>query len=150
MKHDAHTIPQQVKEFWAKDHSLRVSEGMFQKVREGALPGCPPVGYRNGRCSHEPKIVVDGELAPLVQKAFCLASEGRFSLRKILKIVTDEGLVSRNGKSMGISAFCGTLRNPFYTGRMRYEGIVVAGNHEALVDDELFERVIERMQKKRK
>ena len=114
------------------------SAAMFEKVRHGDLPGCPPVGYRNARYVHEPPIITDPVLAPLVREAFELAATGRYSLRKLLKAMTAKGLVSRNGKPMGVSAIRNMLGNPFYTGRIRYYGELVPGRHEALVGDNLF------------
>lgn len=140
----------QFREALAREHGNRVSEGMVRRVSEGDLPGCPPVGYRNARFPNEPKIVIDEELAPLVRKAFAMAAEGKLSLRKTLKELTDEGLVSRSGKPMGVSAFWNVLTNPFYTGRIRYWGRLVPGNHEALVSEEIFLEVRDALERNRK
>ena len=111
---------------------------MFDKVRRGDLPGCPPVGYRNAAYVHELPIVVDEKLAPLVRKSFELAAGGTYSLHGLLAAMTAKGLVSRTGKPMGVSSFWNLLTNPFYTGRIRYYGELLPGRHPAIVDEELF------------
>ncbi len=71
-----------------------------------------------------------------------MTTSGKCSLRTILSQLTPRGLVSRNGKAMGPSALRAMLRNPFYTGRIRYCGVLVPGRHEALIDDDLFCEVL--------
>jgi site-specific DNA recombinase len=143
-------LPKELQDFYARDHSRRVSEGMFEKVRAGDLPGCPPVGYKNGRDNYGTKIVIDKKLAPSVKKAFYLAAEGKLSLRKILKILTAKGLLSRNGKPIGVSGLWAILTNPFYTGRIRYQGGLVPGNHEPMISDEIFFQVAESLKQKKR
>lgn len=128
----------------------KASTAMFEKVRNGDLPGCPPVGYRNARYPNEPAIMVDEKLAPLVREAFELAATGKHSLRELLKVMTGKGLVSRNGKAMGPSSFWRMLANPFYTGRIRYYGELLPGRHDALVDDDLFMDVVGTIRSRRK
>lgn len=123
---------------------------MFDKVRHGDFPGCPPVGYRNGTSRYEPAIIVDQTLGPLVRESFELAATGNHSLRELLKIMTEKGLVSRTGNCLGVSSLWRMLTNPFYTGRIRYFDELVPGNHEALVDDDLFMEVLESVKRRRK
>ena len=142
---------EKLRKLYYDELARRCREAMFQKVRSGEFPGCPPVGYRNGASwKGEPAIVVDEKLAPLVKEAFQMAQSNQYSLRAILKELTPKGLVSRNGKSLGPSALWSMLRNPFYTGRIRYCGELVPGKHKALVDDELFMEAVESLQSQKR
>lgn len=106
------------------------------------------MGYRNVRDSYGSKVVMNKKLAPLVQKSFWLAAEGKLSLSNILRIVTHEGLVSRNGKPIGVSSHWVILCNPFYTGRIRYQGGLVPANHEPIIDDEIFFQAAESLKQR--
>ena len=129
---------EQLRKAYYKDLGDRASAAMFEKVRHGDFPGCPPVGYRNNPYAHDIPIIVDEALAPLVRQSFEMAARGKHSLRTTLGIMTGKGLVSRRGMPMGISSFYNMLTNPFYTGRIRYYGELLPGRHEALVEDDLY------------
>lgn len=118
------------------------SVGMLDRAFRGDFPGCPPVGYRSSSFPSGPRVVVDEKLAHFVQEAFHMAADPSLSLRQILSVVTERGLVSRSGKKLGASALLHLLLNPFYTGRIRYDGQLLPGNHLPLVDDELFFKVL--------
>lgn len=128
----------QLRKAYYKELGDKASTAMYEKVRHGDFPGCPPVGYRNNPYGHEVPIIVDGTLAPLVRQSFELAATGKYSLRELLRIMTEKGLVSRRGRPMGISSFYNMLNNPFYTGRIRYYDELLPGRHSAIVDDDLF------------
>lgn len=125
-------------ERWRQDYHAHMGElsrrGMEQKAASGILPCCAPVGYRNiGK-----RIEIDTVLAPLVREAFERAATSRLPLRSLLAEMTKKGLVSRNGKPLKVSAFWYMLRNPFYTGMVRWKGELIPGLHEPLVSRELF------------
>lgn len=122
-----------------------LKQAMEQKARAGDIPGCAPVGYKNVTKDGQKLIEKDEFKAPIVQVAFRLSGDGNMSLRAILKLVTDLGLTSRNGKKLGPAALWGILTNPFYAGKIRYNGIVRNGNHEPLIDEELFQKVHENL-----
>ena len=128
-------------EQWRQDYHAHMGElsrqGMERKAASGILPCCAPVGYRNvGK-----KIEIDPVLAPLVQEAFERAATSRLPLRTLLAEMTARGLVSRNGKPLKVSAFWYMLKNPFYTGMVRWKGKLIQGSHERLISQVLFESV---------
>lgn len=104
------------------------------KARRGELVFCPPVGYRINIDGPRAKAEPDPLLAPLVREAFELYAIGKYSLRGLLKVMTEKGLVSRSGKPMGVSGLHAMLTNPFYCGQVRWGGEVIDGGHEPLVD----------------
>jgi hypothetical protein len=116
-------------------------QAMEKKARTGDFPGCAPVGYLNKTEGERKFVIVDEMKAPLVQEAFRIAADGDVSLRTILKTVTQQGLTSRNGKPLGVSALWKILTNPFYTGKIRYGDELLPGNHTSIVSEENFKRV---------
>jgi hypothetical protein len=142
--------PEQFKEnFYVELHN-RTRNGMRQKAESGEFPGCAPVGYLNVWKDGKKTIVIDSVKAPLIREAFRMAAQNKLSLREILKIVTDKGLTSRNGKSPGVSALWGILTNPFYVGRIRYNGYSLTGVHMSIVDIKLFSKVQENLTERSK
>jgi site-specific DNA recombinase len=140
-------------ETWQRYHEIfgrRASKAMAAKARSGDLPGCAPVGYRNVRDAGKSWVEIDEQMSLLIKRAFGLATEGSLSLRKILEIVTDEGLRSRNGKPMGVSALYAVLTNPFYTGRLRYKDKVLQGNQPPIIGEDLFMQVQRALNKRRR
>ena len=126
------------------------SIAMEIKARKGELVFCPPVGYRIDADGPRAKAVPDPLLAPLVREAFERYATGDCSLRKLLKTMTERGLVSRSGKPMGSSALHIMLTNPFYCGQVRWGGELLDGGHEPLVRREIFERVVMTLKSLRK
>ncbi len=108
---------------------------MADKVRRGLPPGRIPLGYQAEQNGNEIKIVQD-ERAPLIAKAFRLASELR--LRQVVAEMRRLGLTGAAGRPIGLSSLYTVLTNPFYMGMVRYGGETVRGNHEPLVDEAQF------------
>jgi site-specific DNA recombinase len=123
---------------------------MQRKAESGVFPGCPPVGYLSERIGSTTRIVLDHRQVGNIQRTFELADRKDYSLRKMLEIVTAKGLRSRNGKVLGSSALWGILTNPFYTGMLRYDGKLSMGTHQALVSKQRFERIQEKLLKRRR
>lgn len=123
----------------------KAKAAMRDMALRGELPGCAPVGYRNVTENYRKKVVIDEPAARLVRLAFGIAATEERPLRDILKEMTTYGLVSRNGKPVGVSSFWGMLTNPFYVGSVRYVGEVVPGAHEPLIDKRLFDIVQTRL-----
>lgn len=108
------------------------------KARKGELVFCPPVGYCINLDGPRAKAELDPILAPLVRQAFELYATGDYSLRKLLTKMTMRGLTSRSGKPMGVSGLHIVLTNPFYCGKVRWNGELIDGGHEPLVSNEMF------------
>lgn len=123
---------------------------MLFKARHGGLPGCAPVGYINKRRGKETWVEEDPEKSWLIKLAFELACEGKLSLRANAQTLNDLGLLSRNGKPLGVSALWSILTNPFYTGQMIYRREVLKGNHPALVSVDEWKTVQEKLQARRR
>lgn len=122
---------------------------MTERVAAGECPGRAPVGYRNVPVGHRHTIEVDQRLAPLIIEAFRLAAQHKSSIRKVLAELTPRGLVGKEGKPMGVSGLQFVLANPFYAGLIRHAGALHRGAHQPLVSRSLFNRVQQRLFRRR-
>lgn len=122
--------------------SEETRKGMNQKAEEGMYPSCAPLGYLNTTGKDKRKYIApDGMLAPLVAKLFEWASTGEHSLRSLVKLAYDHGLVSKKGKSLARSAVHKVLSDPIYYGDFRWNGRLYSGKHQPVVSKELWDRV---------
>ena len=133
------------------DISEEVTRGIRRKIEVGGTHGRAPIGYKNIR---EPlphggevrTVKIDKARAPLIVWAFETYATGLYSIADIVVLLEARGLRSREtarytSKPLGISSVNDLLSNPYYTGKVRYRGKFYKGRHEALISDELFERV---------
>ena len=129
--------------FYLNNLSDEVKKGLNQKALQGQYPGGPtPLGYIRNRLSGN--IEVDIERSPIIRRLYELYSTGEYSLDDIHKEAKKLGLSYR--KSNRIIARCETeriLKRIFYTGRFNWKGQVFAGDHPAIIDYSLFNKVQE-------
>lgn len=125
--------------------SEEVKKGLAEKLRQGWLPTKPPVGYRTvgekGRKIH----VIDDEKAPIMRKMFELYATGNYSVDAISKRAHTDGLRNMAGKKIWRSRVAVLLSDPFYIGKIRYNGAIHPGAHEPLISEDLFNKVQELM-----
>lgn len=121
--------------------TAKAKVAMREKARAGELPGRAPLGYVNRRQGNRTWVEVDQEVAPLIKEAFRLAAMKKWSLRKIITVLTAQGLRTQSGKLLEAISLLRILTNPFYAGVVRYEDNETCGTHEPIVTRELFERV---------
>jgi site-specific DNA recombinase len=131
--------------------SEEVTRGIRRKIEVGGTHGRAPLGYKNIR---EPlpqggevrTVVIDEERAPLVRWAFETYATGLYSIADMVVLLEARGLRTRgtcksDPKPPGMTTVNDLLANPYYTGKVRYRGNYYEGRHEALISEELFERV---------
>ncbi len=150
-----HGIMSSIAEFYSRNLANEVIKGMGQKARGGGTTGRAPIGYLNARTINAEgrevrSVVVDSVRAPLVKLAFDLYASGEYSIERLQEAITNLGLTSRPSskwaaKPLSISQLHQLLRNPYYTGIVSYKGEYFDGRHEALIGQDLFERVQEVM-----
>lgn len=124
---------------------------MGQKAKAGGTIGLAPLGYLNAPDTFEGRtvrsVVVDPARAPHVKLAFELYASGRYGMHEVLEKLEDAGLRSRptakypTGTPISIHTLGKLLRDRYYCGVIVYKGEEYPGRHEALITDEIFERV---------
>jgi len=131
--------------------SEEVKRGIKRKIEVGGTSGVAPIGYLNVR---EPlphggevrTVIIDPERGKIIVWAFETYATGLYSLSDITTLLEARGLYTRptrrRGPSpLGLSQVHRLLSNPYYAGFVKHNGHVYQGRHEALVGQELFDKV---------
>jgi site-specific DNA recombinase len=147
----------------SRDKSRKVKFGHEEGARRGVVMTTDKIyGYKYHQLSNSLEIIPHE--AEVIRKMFTLYSQG-IGFRRIINILNDEGIKTRNGKQFGSSSIKRMLYNEKYAGinvRLKYDsGSIFNKNtypkvkdksmwvvHEkslipAIVDKELFERCCE-------
>ncbi|MCD8092866.1 MAG: recombinase family protein [Bacteroides sp.] len=131
--------------------SKRTRDGIRETLIKGRLANKAPRGYKNVRVSkHETHVEVDINTAPFIQAIFKEVAKGIETPCYIRRKFT------RKGYNIPESSFLEMLRNKFYIGKIRVPAYkeeaeyYVNGEHEALVDEETFDKVQDILDGKRK
>ena len=132
--------------YYVDNLSENIKRGHRNKVKDGIWPQMAPLGYVN----KNRKIVPDENIAPLIKKTFEAYSSGSFTLRQLHDKFNGLGLKRKSGKELAVSNYQQILKNPIYTGLMRYNGEIFEGKHEPIISKKLFDSVQEVMSRKSK
>jgi site-specific DNA recombinase len=118
------------------------SKGMTEKAEQGHWPSYAPLGYINNR---ETRLIeVDPHNAPLIKKLFESYATGKYSLKAMVQISADIGLIHpRSGTRLGKSETHRILHNPIYYGEFIWKGKTYQGQHKPIISRELFDSVQE-------
>lgn len=127
--------------FYTNNLAEEVKKGQKEKIGQGWLPTAPPIGYKTiGEKGHKIHIIDEG-MAPLVKKMFTLYATGNYSLKALSEKLYKEGLRSRGNKRFGKTRMHETMKNPFYYGKLRWNGELYDGKQDPLISKELFDMV---------
>lgn len=132
--------------YYVDNLSENIKRGHRNKVKDGIWPQMAPLGYVN----KNRKIIPDENIAPLIKKTFEAYSSGSFTLRKLRDKFNELGLKRKSGRELAVSNYQKLLKNPIYTGLMRYNGEIFEGKHEPIITKKLFDSVQEVMSRKSK
>jgi DNA invertase Pin-like site-specific DNA recombinase len=136
-----------IKVLMARNYSQNLGEetikGMTEKARAGIYPSCAPVGYRNVDGAGGKRVIVpDPETAPVVTAIFERFTNGRHSIKSLVKEMNSEGVQFR-GRRLHSSVVHQILRKRIYTGDFDWDGTTYPGTHEPLVTRECWQRAQE-------
>lgn len=127
-----------------------VQHGMVQRVKEGHLHGIIPYGYRKNSVTD--KVEVFPEEADVVKEIFEAYGQGK-GLKMITNQLNQRGTKTLRGKHFHVAAIRRILHNPNYIGKVRIEdkinktSIITEGKHEAIISQDLWDRVHLRYEK---
>ena len=133
--------------YYVDNLSENIKRGHRNKVKDGIWPQMPPIGYINVKGAG---IIPNEVLAPLVKKAFVAYATGNFTLRQLRDKFNGLGLKRERGKELAVSNYQKILKNPIYTGLMRFNGEIFEGKHAPIISKKLFDSVQEVMLRKSK
>jgi len=129
----------------------RIRDKLAAQARKGKWTGGVPVlGYDVDRTGPSPRLVVNGKEAARVREMFRMYLH-EASLLPVVQELAKRGWVNKRrttkkGKKLGGRLFDNAtlhvlLTNPIYAGKMRYKDELHDGEHEAIIDKELFDHV---------
>lgn len=116
--------------------------GMKEKLKNGGWIGQLPKGYSYAHKRGEDQKVVINEEGKLLKKAFHWKAEQNMPHPLIIRKLAKAGL------NIPIQLLTDLFRNPFYCGLIAnkmLEGSVVKGNHPALITEEMFLKINEKL-----
>ena len=138
-------------EGYAEYYSAELSEKIHRGQRENALKGRNngggiPLGYLLGS---DQKLVIDPVTAPLVEEIFRRYADGE-TVRSIVEDFNNRGFKTKHGHLFSMNSFNRILKNRKYIGEFQYQDIVIPGGVPAIVSEDLFYRVQERLEKNKR
>ena len=138
-------------EGYAEFYSVELSEKIHRGQKENALKGLNnggriPLGYVLGK---DQRLEIDPITAPIVLEIFTRYAEGE-TVRAIVESLNERGLQTKRNKPYSMNSFNAILKNRKYIGEYKYQDVVIPGGVPAIVPQELFNRVQERMEKNRR
>jgi len=114
--------------------------------------GVPPLGFEVDK--EKRKLIINEQESKLVLKIYKIYLEVNSILTTTITLndqgYTTKKYISQSGKSYGGVKFTNnnvhrTLMNPLYIGKIAYYGQLYEGEHEAIMNEELFKKVQERI-----
>jgi len=134
--------------YYLNNLSDEVKKGQRQKARSGQYPGgCVPIGYKRNRLAKS--IVLDPDRSQIIRNMFKIYSGGDISLDSLHEETLKMGLTyPRTGRRVARSEMERILKRVFYTGKFSWKGEIYQGDHPAIVDPILFEKVQNTLQGK--
>ncbi len=136
-----------------------LAEYQWETIREDVIRGMTEGAYHckyNGsglalgyRIDADKHFLVDEQTAPVVRKIFEMYDSGS-SCAEILRYLDGTGVRTIHGKPFAYTGLMRILRNNKYIGTYRWRDIEIPDGIPAIVDKDLFERVQEKLAKKKK
>lgn len=138
-------------EGYAEFYSAELSEKVIRGLTENALKckyngGGLPVGYAVDK---DQFFQLDPMTAPVVLESFTLYANGA-TIKQVVDILNRKGVRTNRGQPMSINSVTRMLKNRRYIGEYQYNDVVKPDGIPAIITQELFDRVQERMQKNKK
>ena len=134
-------------EYYSADLSEKVKRGHTENALKCMFNGGTlPIGYVIDKDLH---FQIDPVAAPMVLQAFTDYANGK-SMREITDMLNLAGIRTKRGGKVSINSVTRMLHNRRYIGEYRYRDIVHRNGIPAIVPEELFEQVQERMKKTKK
>lgn len=145
-----HGIMSSIAEFYSRNLAAESRKGMLQKAKGGGTVNAAPFGYLNTHSrSAEGRdvrtIELDPDRAEWVLWIFEHYATGDWTVSMIRDELNKFGVTtlprpSRPRAPIAISHVHAVLKNRYYVGIVKYEGVEYPGKHPALVSEELFAR----------
>lgn len=129
-------------EYFSAELAVKVTRGMVENALKGKYNGgAVTLGYR---IDENKNYQVDPITAPAVREMFEQYASGA-SMQEIVNNMNAMGIRSAQGNMMSINGVTRILHNRKYIGEYKFKDVVQSGVIPAIIDQELFDRVQQRM-----
>ena len=129
-------------EYYSANLAENVNRGMEENALKGIFNGgVVPLGYT---LDHEKHFQIDPITAPAVLEMFTMYAEGT-PMKQIADYLNAIGIRSARGTLVNINGVTRMLHNRKYIGEYRFQETVTPGAIPAIIPQELFDRVQERL-----
>ena len=144
-------ILESVLEGYAEYYSADLSEKVIRGMTDNALKckfngGMMPIGYVIDAEQH---FQIDPLTAPFVLEAF-KRYDGGETISSVVNWLNEQGLTNTRGRKMTFNSVGHILHNRRYIGEFRYRDVIVPDGIPAIVPQDLFDRVQEKLAKNKK
>jgi len=118
--------------------------GLVQRAKRGKWNGSnlAPYGYDYEKGTG---LVANPAQAEVVRRIFHLFADRKMSASKIARLLNLEKVPTKTGAEWSVSLVTRLLKNPLVVGKVQYNGKVYDGEHEPIVDVDLYEAAQERL-----
>ena len=134
-------------EYYSLDLKKKIARGMRESALKGKFVGGAVPWWCSVNAEH--KLIVIDERAAIVKEAFARYDSGEGS-KSIVDDFAKRGLRSNRGMPVTLSWLLSILKNRKTIGEYTYNGIEIPGGLPVVVDKPLFDRVQERIARKRR
>lgn len=125
-----------VNQYMRKISASTTKDKMMQLARRGEWPcGNPPFGYKRGPAKDN-RLYLDPVKSVIVRDVFEMYASELYTTRDI---------IVKYKLSLSKSQIMKILRNQTYLGKISYDGYLFDGKHDRIVDDNLFQRVQDKL-----
>jgi site-specific DNA recombinase len=122
----------------------RTKMGVMRRIKNGSWSTTRPFGYD----LNDGKLTINKAEAEIAKKCYKLFLEYNLGIKLVAQRLNEEDLISRRKGKWSKNSVWTLLTNPVYTGRIRWDGDIVKGQHNSIVSKELFSAVQERLKEK--
>lgn len=130
-------------EYYSANLAQNVRRGLRESIAKGNYcGGAVPYGYR----VQDKKLVIDDKTAPMIHYIFEQYAAGARKV-DIIDELNRRGYRSRNGKPLSNTCMTHVLSNSVYIGKYVYKGEAVPDLAQPMIDQELFDKVQQRLKR---
>lgn len=133
-------------EFYSAKLAQDVTRGMKLSAEKCLSIGTTPLGYR---VDENRKYQIDPHTAPVIEYIFKEYANGK-TIKAITEYLNEKGYKTSSGGSFNKNSLRTILQSKRYIGVYSYMGIETPGGMPRIISDELFNKVVKRMEKNRK
>ena len=133
-------------EYYSANLAVNIRRGQRESIAKGRFcGGAVPYGYKNA----DGHLIADDKTAPIICEVFRRYAAGD-SMKDIIDDLKKRGVRSSSGGELTYTTFSRALLNRAYIGEYAYNGEVVQGCADALIDADTFGKVQEKVAARRR